>query len=76
MKIYHVKDVKRFADFINHCEGDVTLVSKDGNRDLKKELATLKEMNERFGESEINDIEVIASNPADTVRLIHYLMCA
>ena len=76
MKIYHIKDVKSFTEVINSCNGDVNLVCKDGEHDMKKELAKLKTMQERFGNVKIGEIEVIAKEPEDTMKLINYLISA
>ena len=76
MKLYNITNVNKFTEVVNSCKGEIKLINQTGVHDLKKELENLNKMNEYFGPSKIDEIEIQTTTPEDTMKLIHYLICA
>lgn len=77
MKIYNIKDVNKFQKTLDSCEGKISLISENGDKyDLRSKLSQLVALQSCFGTSGIENMEIIAENPKDVVRLMHYLMSA
>lgn len=74
MKIQNITDVEKFFKVIEQCEGTVELVSNEGDRiNLKSKLSQYLSMATIFSNGMINELELVAHEPADVERLIKYM---
>lgn len=75
MKLYKIKDVEKLFKVIDECEGRVELVSKEGDRiNLKSKLSQYFSMAKIFcNEEMINELEIIAYNQDDVMRLMLFM---
>ena len=79
MKLYNIKDIKNFSHVIDACEGNVMMVSPSGDQlNLKSKLTQLLVLSETLGagETPISEMEVVAENPMDVVRIMDYMISA
>lgn len=80
MKITHIKDVDRFFQVVDECEGKVELVTSEGDRlNLKSKLSQFISLTNIFNpngevKAEIPEIELVAYDPKDVDRLIKYMI--
>ena len=73
MKLKHIKDIKGFYDVIDQCEGRVELIGPDIRLNLKSKIAQLVGLADILaGGNEVEELEVIAYNQDDVLRLINY----
>lgn len=75
MKLFKIKDVEKLFKVIDECEGKVELVSKEGDRiNLKSKLSQYFSMAKIFcNEEMINELEIIAYNQDDVMRLMLFM---
>lgn len=75
MKISNIKNVDSFLEAVKKCNGDVYLITEQGDHlNLKSQLTTLIAMEKIFDlSSEIGDIEIKA-NQDDCIKLMQYLV--
>lgn len=75
MKIDKLKDIKGFLDVVDSCEGEVELVTGEGDRlNLKSKLCQLITLSSIFPQiSEIPNVEVVAHEPEDVKKLATFL---
>ena len=80
MKITHIKDVDRFFQVVDECEGKVELVTSEGDRlNLKSKLSQFISLTNIFNpngevKAEIPEIELVAYDPKDVDRLIKFMI--
>ena len=75
MKVQHITNIEGFFKVIDTCEGKVELVTGEGDRlNLKSKLAQYVSMASIFSNGEIPELEIIAYEPADTEKLIRFMM--
>ena len=75
MKVQHITNIDGFFKVIDTCEGKVELVTGEGDRlNLKSKLAQYVSMASIFSNGEIPELEIIAYEPADTEKLIRFMM--
>lgn len=80
MKITNIKNVDKFFQVIDSCEGKVELVSAEGDRlNLKSKLSQFITLNNIFNPNgevkpEIPEIELVAYEAADIDKLIKFMM--
>ena len=74
MKIQNISDVEKFFQVIDQCKGTIELVSAEGDRiNLKSKLSQYLSMASIFSNGYINELELVAHEPEDVVRLIKYM---
>ena len=74
MKLYNIKDMNRFMDIVEGCNGEVTLKLNDKEEvDVNNSVAVnlLRAMN-----PEKATVEVTAENAEDTMRFVEYMLSA
>lgn len=78
MKINNIKNPEEFFKVVDKCEGQVELVTGDGDRlNLKSKLCQLISLSNIFATAtEIPELEIIAHEPGDMKVLFDYLMQA
>ena len=73
MKLKHIKNIKGFFEVIDQCQGKVELVGPDIRLNLKSKIAQLVGLADILaGGNEVEELEVIAYNQEDVLRLINY----
>ena len=75
MKVSNIKDVDKFFEVVDSCNGKVELVTGEGDRlNLKSKLSQYGSMANIFSNGEIPELEIIAYEPEDTERLINFMI--
>lgn len=75
MKVQNIKDIEAFFRTVDACNGRVELVTGEGDRlNLKSKLSQYVSMANIFSNGEIPELEIIAYEPEDTEKLIHFMM--
>ena len=76
MKVMNIENPEEFLKVIDACEGQVELVTADGDRlNLKSKLCQLISLTTIFFFfSSIPEIEIIAHEADDSKRIMDYLM--
>ena len=75
MKIMNITNLDRFFGVIEQCEGKVELITEEGDvYNLKSKLSQYVALAKVFFGGNIPKVELVAHNPADTQRLIQYMI--
>ena len=75
MKIQNIKDVEKFFKVIDSCEGKVELVTDEGDRlNLKSKLSQYVSLANIFSDGQIDELEIIAAEPADVEKLVNFMI--
>ena len=76
MRIEKIDDLGKLIEVIDSCEGQVELVLDSGERlDLKEkstQRSSLKLVTDADGS--VGDVELVAQDPADSMKLIDFMM--
>ena len=77
MKIENIKDVKKFFEVVDSCNGKVELVTGEGDRlNLKSKLSQYVSMANIFSDGTIKELEIVAYEPEDIDKLVNFMMNA
>ena len=76
MKVQNIKDINAFFKMIDTCEGTVELVTGEGDRlNLKSKLSQYVSLANIFAkDSEIPEMEIVASEPEDIDKLMKFMI--
>jgi hypothetical protein len=75
MIIKNIKDVDKFFEAVDGCKGRIELLTKQGDRlNLKSKLSQYVSLTGMFSDPKIEEIELLASEPEDIVKLLEYLV--
>ncbi len=74
MKIKNIKNVEKFFEVVDSCEGKVEFVGEDIRLNLKNKLAQYFIIAKIFYDGEIPELEVIAYNQEDISKLMAYMI--
>lgn len=75
MKLNNVKNLGKLMEMVDKCEGDIELVTSEGDRlNLKSQLSRLVILSGLFNQSEIPEMEVICHNPDDVAVMFSYML--
>lgn len=75
MKLYNVKDLDGFFKAVDKCKGRVELVTSEGDRlNLKSKLCQYVSFAKVVNGGEIDEIEIVASDPEDVAVLINFMI--
>lgn len=74
MKIKNIKNVEKFFEVVDSCEGKVELVGEDIRLNLKSKLAQYFSIAKIFSDGEIPELEVVAYNQEDISKLMAYMI--
>lgn len=76
MKIYGIKDSKKFLEKVEKCKGSVKLLTSEGDRlNLKSKLCQFIILSDLFNrETEIPEMELLCADPNDIYLLIDYII--
>ena len=74
MKVKSITDIDKFFKVIDSCEGRVELVTGEGDRlNLKSKLSQYVSMANIFSDGTIDELELIAYEPADIDKLVNFM---
>ncbi len=74
MKVMGIKDIDKFFEVVDSCEGKVELVTGEGDRlNLKSKLAQYVSLANIFSNGEIPELEIVAYEKEDIDKLMVYL---
>ena len=69
MKVSNIKDVDKFFEVVDSCNGKVELVTGEGDRlNLKSKLANI------FSGGEIPELEIVAYEKEDIDKLLNFMI--
>ena len=75
MKVSNIKDVDKFFEVVDSCEGKVELVTGEGDRlNLKSKLSQYVSMAKLFSDGTISELELLAYEPEDINKLVNFMM--
>jgi len=75
MKVQNITNIEKFFKVIDSCEGKVELVTGEGDRlNLKSKLSQYVSLAKLFSDGQIDELELIASEPADVDRLVNFMI--
>ena len=74
MKLMHITDIEKFFNVIDSCEGRVELVGEDIRINLKSKLSQYFSLAKLFSDGEIEELEIVADNPADAEKIIRFMV--
>ncbi len=75
MKVENIKNIDRFFEVVDSCEGKVELVTGEGDRlNLKSKLSQYVSMANIFSDGTIKELEIVAYEPKDIDRLVSFMM--
>ena len=75
MKFHNIRDIDGFFKEVEHCEGSVEIVTKEGDRlNLKSQLARIVAYANIFSGGNIPEMELLASDPKDMERLMLHMI--
>ena len=75
MKVQNITNIEKFFKVIDSCEGKVELVTGEGDRlNLKSKLSQYVSMVNIFSDGTIEELELIAYEPADIDKLVNFMM--
>lgn len=74
MKIKNIKNVEKFFEVVDSCEGKVELVGEDIRLNLESKLAQYFSIAKIFSDGEIPELEVVAYNQGDISKLMAYMI--
>ena len=75
MKVQNIKNIDKFFEVIDSCQGKVELVTGEGDRlNLKSKLCQYVSMAKIFSDGTIDELEIIAYEPEDIKKLVNFMM--
>lgn len=75
MKVQNITNIDKFFEVIDSCEGKVELVTGEGDRlNLKSKLSQYVSLAKIFSDGQIEELELIAAEPADVQKLVNFMM--
>ena len=75
MKVMGIKDIDKFFEVVDSCEGKVELVTGEGDRlNLKSKLAQYVSLANIFSNGEIPELEIVAYEKSDIDKLMEYMI--
>lgn len=75
MKVNNIDNLDEFFKVIATCTGDVMLVTGQGDcLNLKSQLSRYVALAKVFSDGTIPELEIKATNPEDTTRLVSFMM--
>ena len=70
MKVKNIKEPKKFFEVLSKCKGTIELVTSEGDRLNLKYIA----LTQMFKDAQIDEIEIVVSEPEDMGLLLDYLV--
>ena len=74
MKITNIVNPQKFFETLDRCKGRVELITDEGDRlNLKSKLCQYIALTQMFTDGEIENVEIVLSEPEDIALLKEYL---
>ena len=75
MKLYNIKEdnIDKFFEVIDSCEGKVEIIGEDFRLNLKSNFCKYVSIAKVFCNSDIKEIELVAHNPDDVMKLMRFM---
>ncbi|MFV0464660.1 MAG: polya polymerase [Lachnospiraceae bacterium] len=75
MKVQNITDVEKFFEVIDKCDGQVELVTGEGDRlNLKSKLCQYVSLANIFSNGNIPELEIVAHEQQDVQRILSFMM--
>lgn len=75
MKIKNITEPKKFFELLEKCKGKVELVTNEGDRlNMKSTLCQYIALTQMFKDAQIEELDLIVSEPEDMNLLLNYLV--
>ena len=75
MKVSNIKDIDKFFQVVDSCEGRVELVTGEGDRlNLKSKLCQYVSLANIFSNGEIPEMEILAYEKEDVDKLLNFMI--
>lgn len=75
MKVSNIKNIEKFFEVVDSCEGRVELVTGEGDRlNLKSKLSQYVSLANIFSNGEIPELEIVAYEREDIDRLMNFMI--
>lgn len=75
MKVQNITNIEKFFQVIDTCKGKVELVTGEGDRlNLKSKLSQFVSMAKIFSNGEIPELELVAYDAEDVMKLMDFMM--
>ena len=75
MKVSNIKDVDKFFEVVDSCNGKVELVTGEGDRlNLKSKLSQYVSLANIFSGGEIPELEIVAYEKEDIDKLLNFMI--
>ncbi len=75
MTVTNIRNVEKFFETINKCEGKVELVTEQGDRfNLKSTLSQYISLVRIFSNCTVPSVQIVTANHADTQKIMRYMM--
>lgn len=75
MKVKNISNPKLFFERLQHCKGNIEVVTPEGDRlNMKSKLCQYIVMMNIFNNAEIDEVEMFFSCPEDYALIIDYLV--
>ena len=75
MKITNIVNPQKFFETLDRCKGRVELITDEGDRlNLKSKLCQYIALTQMFTDGEIENVEIVLSEPEDIALLKEYLI--
>ncbi len=75
MKVQNISDIDKFFKVVDSCKGKVELVTNEGDRlNLKSKLSQYVSMANIFSDGTIPELDLVAYEPEDIDKLVHFMM--
>lgn len=75
VKIKNITEPQKFFELLKDCKGKVELVTSEGDRlNLKSTLCQYIALTQMFKDAQIEELDLIVSEPEDMSLLLNYLV--
>lgn len=75
MKVQNINDIDKFFKVVDECKGRVELVTGEGDRlNLKSKLTQYVSLANIFSDGKIAELEILASEPDDIMKLVDFMV--
>ena len=75
MKVQNITNIEKFFQVVDSCSGKVELVTGEGDRlNLKSKLSQYVSLANIFSDGQIDELEIVAAEPADVEKLVNFMI--
>mgnify|MGYP004649965027 CR=1 FL=1 len=75
MKVENIKNIDKFFEMIDKCQGTVELVTGEGDRlNLKSKLCQYVSLANIFSNGNVPELEIVAHEQEDVQRILNFML--